>query len=1014
MTSRNVLNETEREEWGKSLIGKAWEIYWEPETPARPNTPTYESRDKQHITSSPSTSSVGTPIMDTDDDKSYSADWYDGHIKSYSHRLGVFEVVFVGEDSIYKMKLKPEFVRPLLDATVVGQGETVDTDTDTGICTSDTSDTVEHCERKGQNIVQESSLKWKQYLIGKDWEIYWDTKTTCSIDGQRHEEQNFDADWYDGNVQSYSPHKNTFQVSFKGEERVYQMLLGPDVVRPSVEAWIRRTKFLLDVYEGDVDEDDGDNHSTSDCDIDAERRQIPPSTATFEVLSSINHHLARAQVNNGQGDDHEGMRHFFRAIEEQILQRQYLTIPSDDIYNDTISKTSTEQYVNHLCQCLDLVKEACTWYQSNSSLIQIPREACVVDISALPDTEPQLQRETTSKPIQLEVEDVYNQILLGIHIFLRTLSMKTDLDTVCTKKRKNVPTIIRSRRLKKRRRYSSSMQKEDLKGSPPHDGGFALDGFVDTELKLDVQSNRDVWNSILQWLEDSFENDGKVIYPSFEIFQQLLGHLNQVETISRYCVRKVFKRLNKVLRSVWDEVMNWTLRTTNLLRCSLFSFLDDFEEETKDETDYGDKMFTLDDIYRAQKLATKDPLLRRFNLLAYVEKLGEKIEETKEFEGKAWSIIANCTCKSVSLPSSDIEIDESSIAKFDKTMNELSILQDEMKTIPSIANVEPIGILGRQTVADAVKVRKWVISFVCTQLSRERAASLIFLHSHKPNSINIPKEYVRSKLPDLDEMFTQLDVSFDDFIKNTNEHIPLESLQYDCEKRCRVTLDTLGKASVLTECEEQLAVLADTLALKGRIQHILNAGKDNKVCFGNVKSIFNLLNNLRTGKSATRRKLTAGLMRNIEVDKRVQAFAQNKLSLHLGQIEKLFVDLYAKGKTWKEKSETVFQALKAHDNISVSLETSILPIKSPMVDIQRIHNLISEHESGWYSFQRYFELLSAINNEATNWLQKLNDILNPIKDFCPYRCLADIQSHQKQRPQGCVYFLICIRPRKML
>lgn len=181
-------------------------------------------------------------------------------------------------------------------------------------------------------------------------------------------------------------------------------------------------------------------------------------------------------------------------------------------------------------------------------------------------------------------------------------------------------------------------------------------------------------------------------------------------------------------------------------------------------------MYTLNDIRRTQLLATKASLLRRFDLKDYCDDLEEKIKEVMLFEGRAWSIIANCANDSIYHPSNSYT-EASNDEVIDEVIIQLLSLRDEMKTFSHVANVEPVGKLTRKIVDDAIMTRKWVISFLRLKVSRERAALLSSLYNEKPN-IGIP-------IQNLDQLIMQLDAKWIDYIESKSPDIPWESLRHN-------------------------------------------------------------------------------------------------------------------------------------------------------------------------------------------------------------------------------------------
>ncbi len=967
MTSKSNFIEKGTEEWRKNLVGKTWEIYWEPaEKPSN-----YEEVSENRVPSSPST------LLSTDDENSYIADWYDGHVKSYSSQQGTFEVVFVGEDTIYNMSLKPSSVRPLVSSdptTEIQERIRIDNDLNRS----------KNEEIKRHNSVMESTLEWKQHLIGKTWEIYWDSRDSIFLD----ELQNFESDWYEGKVLSYSISDNTFQVSFIGEDYVHQMSLGPNVLRPSVMAWIRRTTFLLNVSHGAL--------QSQSCDM-------PHSTATFDLLPAhqevVEPNESGEKCIHDEDDEEQKLR---QMIDEQIFLRDKLIIESDDVYSDNEigSKVLMKSYVNHLTQCLDLVKEAFVWCQASSKYAEMSISNDIYSASSSnPDIEPQLQREATLPSMKIEVEDFYKHILFGLHIFIRVCSMKTD-PHICTKKKRkrlelcHIPSIQPLHKNDKRRRIKLAPR---FKQFSHHNGDehVTLESILDTEVKFTLESNRFILKSIRPLL--SLDKDD--LFPSFHFFQKLMKVWNGTETRSRLYVQKVSRYLNSILCLVWDEVLRWMTNANNLLKCNKLPLLDDVYGAF--EYNSNENSFTLEDVCKSLDYLRKHPIVSHFDLSIYENSLIGKRETIKAFESKVWSTIATCTNNVVQIPSINIEVDESKLKLFDDTTKNLHLLRDELRDVPSLSNIKSIGEISMELIDEAIKLRKWVIGFNRCMNSRERVALLSILYHEKPEIISMPAQFTQSNVISLARMSRQLDSTWIDFInKNQNNYFSQDSYdKYNDEKECRRILRTLRDTSkFLTECEEEFAIIADILLLKEKVTKCLGANIETKICYHDVQELFTELEEMKLGNSLTRKQLTASLLQNVEVNQRIQAFATRQLKSLLGDTQLAFYEVYEKGRNLKESSELLLKPFKSHGLMDFKYSQT----KCTMVDIDRIESLVKEHEISPVTFPEIFHQLSKVYNDAKTWQTQLDSILTSAVDFCPYQVAIRLQDHSIHRPKGYV------------
>ena len=957
------MNDELIDEWRKSLIGKCWEIYWEPK---KSNNSSYESSSKnghEGTTSNSSSSSTGTPIdTDEDDENSFIADWYDGFIKSFSH--GTFDVVFVGEDTVYKMSLKPDNVRPLV------------TSNHKKICFTSNDDN----EAAIKDSIQESSLEWKQHLVGNDYEIYWDPRAfrdQLDLEG-------FESDWYEGRVISYDISTNTFEVSFTGEDCNYQMYLGPNVVRPNVNVWIKCTRSLLEMNEhGVIESNRVQSYATITCD------SVP--TAQSPIY-----------------DSDRDMKRLCEMLDEQISIRSDLVIEPGDIYDDksiTGLKISTEQYVNYLTSCLHLVKKAYSWYEANSVYIKLPSHddstfENTFTTTSSPDNEPLLQRESTFICAEkLEVDALYKDILLGLHLFFRIVTMNLDVIN-CTKKPQDIKSlqIPKSQRQRKRRKFNVSRKNNWDNSFMELDECITLESIIDTDCVFDFESNQHMWLLLCHILLTS----GREIKscPSFHSFQKSLELLSDKQGMSRIYVQNLLLCLESILSLFWDELCMRIVNLHNILECNVLPY---FNEQSHDD---NDKFFTSDEVQVALVSIQSDPILNRFDLSIYESLLEDKLRVIKEFETKAWSTIVSITNEKVDFPVIATEIDESELELFDPMMKKLKTLQDDMRNISTLRNIESIGELSQDLVTHAICIRKWVISFHRCQVIRERISLLRFICNELPATIVIPSQYVQTNAPLLDHMLAQLDsirqYAMEDVSLNNKVELSLNESCND-EDECRATLHVLSKTNkFITEYEEQIAILADIFSLKRNIRVVLDADATEKITFNKVHEIFDTMQQLEQGLSLTRIKLTACLMQNLDVNERIQKFAKDQLALHLNRDKSLFIGLYDRAKTWKTASEGIVRTLYYYGNndVSTALEDVNVQIKGPMIDVKRIESLVNEHESSSFCIPNYFELLSNVYMNVNKWLDELDLIVNSMTSFCPFRTVAALRSQLECRPKG--------------
>ena len=194
ITSKKTIAKTKkwtRKNQKQSLVGKMWEIYWDPNQ-------TQKTIDYRTSTSTSTSTSTCTPPSrtSTDDedeldgslsisssDLDFDADWYDAHIKSYIPESDEFEILFVGEEEkVYKMALEPSLVRPIHIESDNGEGsEDVHIHGDSnGDGNGDGNGEDNGRRHAAATTVPQHQVdsEWRDHILHKDWEVFWDSSSS--------------------------------------------------------------------------------------------------------------------------------------------------------------------------------------------------------------------------------------------------------------------------------------------------------------------------------------------------------------------------------------------------------------------------------------------------------------------------------------------------------------------------------------------------------------------------------------------------------------------------------------------------------------------------------------------------------------------------------------------------------------------------------------------------------------------------------------------------------------------
>ncbi len=1035
--------------WKKqSLVGKMWEIYWDPHNCSQ-SSKHHPTSDHSSDHSSSSSSSNSSHYPDSSHSSSaseqseseYDADWYDAHVKSYSPESDIFEVSFVGEEKTWRMDLKPQFVRPI-------ESPSYSSDASAAMPLSMLEEEEEEEEEKeGPAVVEvmqheeyDVDRNWANGVTQKDWEIYWEPSTSddCKDHNSDDDHESFHSDWYEATIQSYNPTTNLFEISFLGEDKRYEMALTTESsgikVRPSIRAWVRRTKYLLDLSKDQVMEEDGINTKDMKSIMDL----LPHATESFKVdSSSASSAWFGICVDKKQFD----MECYVRLLNDQLESIELLTFASSSTYElseepisakrNGIMVENSKEHVDYLASRMQLMMESCSWWRSTKALIHM---------HGLNENDSKMAR---ASPL-VEIQDLHSRAFNGTVLFIQTLLLdsnrrpnnkkgakrtrplsqlpKKNVSTF-TGSRESLSSSLKSKRGKKRRMTNTrraqwaALTGEDSKDS---DSDYLMNHVRNCENSYtDITS----WNEILRNLNIQFDmyTHGQHLMSSELIGKILQRYASNIGGRSfRYLTSELVDCLVFFLNRGWKCIMDLVDEVKLALGFvyakefehhgaqALFQTQNayvDIDEEGEAENAIRGKGCSLDDISSCLKRCREDPLLNWMNLSEIIFFLEKKVVAIMTFHKKVWERIGSGICQPLSSPLQlHTELCHDVITGDDPVVIELSKMQDD----PACLQTAVSTIATKRNIEEAIKLRKWFIiaQWILKSGHRERFQTLAKCYEQRHIIAcmdQLPIEY--SPLYDSKQVAmitSQLRDRYTKMRRFTDETLEGAVCESSCQELLKHFSKNYPNISIL---EEQCAILADMFAWNARAKKSLSV--PGKVDFNLISTLHKTLQDMRRGVCPARSKITAFLLRDLDSDESIHSFVKEQITLHCAEMELLVSDLHSRGCAWYRKASHVVRSLKHYGNASVNITTpsNVSSKVSNFIELKVIKELVAEYDQSAFEFPHLDENLLNAGHDASKWVEACLSLI-PSNYGCsdPSSVLQDLRHKCQSRPKGILMF----------
>ncbi|CAB9514346.1 Transcription factor S-II (TFIIS), central domain [Seminavis robusta] len=804
--------------------------------------------------------------------------------------------------------------------------------------------------------------EWANSLVGRDWEIFWADDGCCEKQ-QGHEEEEEESedveDWYDGHIDQIEELRDgnySFRVRFVGDDTIYSMVLVPGRVRPSVRAWIKRSKAILGnqalakTIKSVVDWENAlpiDTRTLQDTPhLDILQNQIEQDTINTDNQHAL---MENAQQQHDTGDnattpaaagearDLPEIQEFeeIKRLSYLLRSQQYLRTRLAPIGEED-NEGPSEAYVTHLLQCLTYLEQACQWYIASWKL---HHTVFFNDNS---------QNDSTQQPTLLG-EDFAVQRGLQEGRKVITQLLRVDTSLAGSKRRRPAENSPGGTRKTKRRRRNKSLMdyiKESERGCDtpnPEEDEFLSAEAVSNFVKQ-IQSNDNRWYT---------KHFGKMM-------QSLSSNI--VEPL------QAWRKLVEVALGEREATMEDTEGETS-----------EDDEKSDDEGNPGPqqlKIYTHDEIEALLTKSNHDDVLRHFNLSRWQDRLRQKLSAVDEFETRCRTLLSLVYSK----PEADISTKEN-----DSIYQELGQLKARAASpTSSVANVS---VSSQQVLDDAVAIRSWYLDLHRIEHAKER---LVFVEQMATRASQLPRlsptptsseEGSASTAPDpLFEQavarLNQISQGHFDHLARFNEYRSIlisrmgatETTDKDFTKleSVQIAVQELAKVPVLSMAEEMLLIRRDVLVWKSRAEQDLFK---TSISFNELLAFKKSLDLILAGRSETRIPVIATTEANDEVNAEIRSFAADDVNAFCGTLVAAMNTKYTGSCAWKDRADAIIGAIKHHREQSTGSSQKTLA----MVDLKRVSGLLREYEDLEIQFPEERSFLEDVSDTATKWSQDLLD-----------------------------------------
>lgn len=792
--------------------------------------------------------------------------------------------------------------------------------------------------------------------------------TKSDDDGDESEEEEADdqhdvTDWYDATVTGYDSDKDIFKVKFVGDDdTVYEMKLSPKIVRPCTQAWLKRSQQVL---EGKYDD-------ASPFDFDAWEKQLLVDTATLEDREYLhqkwNKEVSSVSAPGGSdanlAKDRRDIARLCFLVESQIYLRSKLAPSGGE------SNGASEAYLDHLVKCLKELQQLCVWYEDCYSLYE--KVVLTAGDSSSSQSE---SAQSGSTPLRRPGSSLFNIEYIRGYCLEKGRAMINSLLALdfsrAGSKRRSVPVTVPSHARKTKRRK-----------------GYKASGFL--EAKGEHQDN-----------DVLFLEEGE--FMSLKSVKKFVGKIDQ----QKWYVGPFLRMLERLCSEIQEPVRLWKRRVDVILgeetededdssssededndKNAADEQKDGEEKEENDEMstddDEKERFFTFEDVSSCLDNVRNDRVLAKFDLSQWTNKLREKLTGIESFEADTWRAIPHI-------------VDE--VGTYTKDSDQVLVrLQDAKEAATStnehVKNVDPLGSggtrLNRAVIDNAIAVREWILDLQHAEVTRERLSFVQDVVSRAPmlphvpappnrlvdesltSAMNSRRGQAMSRIQSLSQgLYSHVQV----FSRYENIVAEDDSVQLRSKPEVRAALDELRATPVISVVEEKLSIRWDVLKWRDSAKIPLEKMTKSGIKFEILEGLKEKLDAILNGSSSSRSQIVAGLEKNPAIDSDIRQFARREVDAFCVEQAATVDSLYAKGKEWKDRADSIILALRIHGNPSAGPSLSGGQKSAAMVDLKRIDDLLAEYDGLGSTMDERRTRLSSIRDEALSWCSSIEKIV---------------------------------------
>ncbi|KAL9181852.1 hypothetical protein ACHAXT_012195 [Thalassiosira profunda] len=780
---------------------------------------------------------------------------------------------------------------------------------------------------------------------------YLDESSDEESEGSEGED---DIDWYDAHILSYDTEARQFVVHFLGDtpDVKYTMALRPQVVRPSVRAWTKRTLALLH-GQGDMLALRGEGGGNFLGDL-------PPSTDLPDDVEKLEELRKGAETEGGGGS----MLEYKKLLAEQRFLATRLSPQNDDEDEedndeDGPGPMADSVYVASLCECMKEAEKACAWLMGESAMSNL--------LSQLQDgSPPSAGSEVASTTTKVSKEALLSFLVSGAR-YLNTM-LASDPSS------RSASATKRGKRKKRRSNAGGTT-----------DGRMFDDGVFDGMLSKALVSNESLSTVIKTLLKKP---------PAPKTSRDVL-----VTTMLTNVLATMFDKL-------WSPVTDWIDRAEDMATgksAQLYSFA---EVEAQLQAAKTMNLALVDLSTWTEKLVTKLSRARIFEMEAWsaIQACVQPVVGSGSDDEDDCSLALQ-RLKKEATPGAASSAE-------DQHMRNLNPLGRH--SVDSTGLTMPSS-LTRAVIDDAIAVRQWVLDLNQAKAVRERLSfvqDIVERYVTLPQlptppfgrldgTVTNPSALLAVNTKDTITILSSGCYSYSHIIGNVDLRLQNDALLRS-KQGVASALVELMRLPILSIAEEKLKVREELIEWNEEAQQKMAASANSKLSFPQIEALYKKLLTIIDIKSDRRAKVCQKLKPNQSMDDQVRAFAIADEKIICPATGAWVRDQYKLVSEWMAQYHSIKTNLISHGHLLGATSSLIASTaQSNLVGINEIDELLKRHDARLaVSFPEEYSQLDRVRQTAVQWTQEVHRIVVAGTSLTLDERCMQLANAQNQRPKG--------------